>query len=346
MTIQHAIAQLLERQSLSHAQMQTIMQQVMGGECSHAQIAGFLIALRMNGETVEEITAAAQVMTSLAEQVQVQASHLIDIVGTGGDGSSTFNVSTAAAFVAAGAGTHVAKHGNRSVSSQSGSADCLEQCGANLNLNAAQVAQVIEQTGVGFMFAPMHHSAMKHAITARKEMAVRTIFNVLGPLTNPARVKRQVVGVYAADMTTTLAQVFANLGSEHTLVVHSEDGLDEISLSAPTRIAEMQSTTEQQSINNYRIQPEDFGLRRAPLSEIMVTSPQASTAMLKAVLDGQAGAARDIVLLNAGAGIYVSGIADSLSDGVERAAASIDSGQAKAAMQNYVNATQGFAHHA
>jgi len=234
MQIQQAIAQLLERTDLSRSDMQAVMRQIMTGECTDAQIGGLLIALRMKGETVDEITAAAEVMASLASHVEVAAAPLIDIVGTGGDGTSTFNVSTAASFVAAGAGAKVAKHGNRSVSSKSGSADLLEQAGANLNLASEQVAKVVKQAGVGFMFAPMHHSAMKYAIGARKEMAVRTIFNVLGPLTNPAGVKRQVIGVFAKDLTHTLANVFLQLGSEHTLVVHSDDGMDEISIGAPT----------------------------------------------------------------------------------------------------------------
>ena len=239
MQIQQAIAQVVGGQSLSRQDMQLVMKQIMTGECTDAQIGGFLIALRMKGETVAEITAAAEVMASLASHVSVNVDNLIDIVGTGGDGISTFNVSTAASFVAAGAGANVAKHGNRSVSSKSGSADLLEQAGANLNLEASQVAKVVEQAGVGFMFAPMHHSAMKYAIAARKEMAVRTIFNVLGPLTNPANVKRQVVGVFDKSLTATLADVFKHLGSEHTLVVHSDDGMDEISISAPTTVSEL-----------------------------------------------------------------------------------------------------------
>jgi len=239
MQIQDAIAQLIDGNSLSREQMQAVMQQLMSGDCTEAQIGGFLVALRMNGETVDEITAAAEVMDSLASQVSVDAPNLIDIVGTGGDGTCTFNVSTAASFVAAGAGASVAKHGNRSVSSNSGSADLLEQAGADLNLDAAQVAKVIETAGVGFMFAPMHHSAMKHAIGPRKEMAVRTIFNVLGPLTNPAKVKRQVVGVFDLGLTDVIANVLLHLGSEHSMVVHSDDGMDEISVCAPTTVSKL-----------------------------------------------------------------------------------------------------------
>jgi len=342
MTISQAIAAILSGKSLSRSEMQAVMHQLMSGECSDAQIGGLLIALRMKGETVDEITAAAQVMASLSAKVEVNAPNLIDIVGTGGDGTSTFNVSTAASFVAAGAGASVAKHGNRSVSSKSGSADLLEQAGANLNLNPSQVAEVIKSAGVGFMFAPMHHSAMKHAIGPRKEMAVRTIFNVLGPLTNPAGVKRQVVGVFEPELTQALAHVFAQLGSEHTLVVHSEDGMDEISISAPTQVSEMEQVNGSSKVETYTIKPEDFGLMTAPIEDIVVSSPQQSLSLIESVLDGAQGAARDIVLLNAGAGIYVSGLVSSLAQGVELAATSINSGQAKAAKDAYVTATNSF----
>ncbi len=336
MNIQSAIAQLLERQDLNHAEMQAVMHQIMTGECTNAQIGGLLIALRMKGETVDEITAAAQVMSSLASHVTVDAKPLIDIVGTGGDGTSTFNVSTASSFVAAGAGAKVAKHGNRSVSSKSGSADLLEQAGANLSLASEQVAKVIEQAGVGFMFAPMHHSAMKHAIGPRKEMAVRTIFNVLGPLTNPAGVKRQVVGVFALELTNVLANVFKQLGSEHTLVVHSDDGMDEISIAAPTTVSEL----KEGQVTTYKVTPSDFGLNLGKVDDIVVANPAESLAMIDAVLNGDTGAARDIVLLNAGAAIYVAGLAYSLEEGVRAAEKSIDSGQALAAKQAYVQATQ------
>ena len=335
MNIQQAIARVIEGHNLHSDEMQAVMHQIMTGVASDAQIGALLVGLRMKGETVDEITAAARAMASLAEGVSVPVTNLIDIVGTGGDGTSTFNVSTAAAFVAAGAGARVAKHGNRSVSSKSGSADLLEQAGANLNLNAQQVAQVIHTAGVGFMFAPMHHSAMKYAIGPRKEMAVRTIFNVLGPLTNPAAVKRQVVGVYAESLTTTLAQVFALLGSEHTLVVHSDDGMDEISNCAPTTVSEMRGGR----IDTYKVRPADFGLAVGDIRDIVVESPAASLVLIEAVLAGTPGAARDIVLLNAGAGIYVAGLAESLAVGVSRAAEAIDSGKALAAKNAYIAAT-------
>ena len=336
MNIQQAIGQVIQSNTLSRSEMTLVMKEIMSGECTDAQIGGLLIALRMKGETVDEITAAAEVMASLSSRVNVSTPNAIDIVGTGGDGTSTFNVSTAAAFVAAGAGACVAKHGNRSVSSQSGSADLLEQAGANLNLDAEQVSRVIEQAGVGFMFAPMHHSAMKHAIGPRKEMAVRTIFNLLGPLTNPAKVKRHVVGVFEPALTVTIADVLAQLGSEHSLVVHSDDGMDEISIAAPTQVAEIKNG----AVQSYQIAPEQFGINRAPIESIVVANAQESLQLIDQALDGIKGPARDIVILNAGAGIYVSGIASNLEDGVELAAESIDSGSALSAKNKFVSETQ------
>jgi len=336
MNIQEAIKLVIDRQDLGREQMQAVMNQIMTGECTPAQIGGLLVALRMKGETVQEITAAAEVMASLAEHVDVDVPNLIDIVGTGGDGTSTFNISTASSFVAAGAGASVAKHGNRSVSSQSGSADLLEQAGAELNLNARQVTYVIERAGVGFMFAPMHHSAMKHAIGPRKEMAVRTIFNVLGPLTNPAGVKRQVVGVFALELTEVIANVFAQLGSEHTLVVHSDDGMDEISVSAPTTVSEMKDG----EVSTYTVEPEVFGMSKSPIEELVVADAAESLALIEKVFAGEECAARNAVAMNAGAGIYVSGLAESLDDGIKKALAAIDNGKAKAALDAYVQGTQ------
>ena len=343
MNIQDAIKAVVEANDLSRQEMQSVMQQIMTGETTPAQIGGLLVALRMKGETIQEITAAAQVMSSLAEPVAINLPNLIDIVGTGGDGISTFNISTASAFVAAAAGANVAKHGNRSVSSKSGSADLLEQAGAELSLHASQVTTVVEQAGVGFMFAPMHHSAMKYAIGPRKEMAVRTIFNVLGPLTNPAGVKRQVVGVFAKDLTNTLANVFAELGSEHTLVVHSDDGMDEISISAPTTISEMNAHKNKGKVETYKVSPEDFGLKSSSLEELVVADSNESLQLIQKVFAGEHCAARDAVVLNAGAGIYVSGLTSSLAAGVEKAQAVIDAGQAKEKFSAYVAATQAVA---
>lgn len=338
MNIQQALAILVDGKDLSREQMQAVMRQIMTGECTDAQIGGFLIALRCKGESVDEITAAAQVMASLATPVAIDQPHLIDIVGTGGDGTSTFNVSTAASFVAAAAGATVAKHGNRSVSSSSGSADLLEIAGADLSLNAAQVASVIAHSGIGFMFAPMHHSAMRHAIGPRKEMAVRTIFNILGPLTNPAQVKHQVVGVYAPQLTTLIATVFQQLGSSHTMVVHSDDGMDEISVCAPTLVSELKNGV----LQNYTIQPQDFSMEVSTIDDLIVSSPTESLALIDAVFAGKNGAARNMISLNAGAGIYVAGLSQSLAEGVQLALHAIDSGAAAAKKKQFIDATQNF----
>jgi anthranilate phosphoribosyltransferase len=308
------------------------MQQIMTGECSAAQIGGFLIGLRMKGESVDEIAAAASVMRELSTRVSVSGDHVVDTCGTGGDTSGSFNISTASAIVAAAAGAKVAKHGNRSVSSKSGSADVLEAAGVNLAMSAAQVGECIEQVGVGFMFAPAHHSAMKHAIGPRKEMAVRTIFNVLGPLTNPAGAANQVVGVFDAELVEPLANVLKQLGSRHVMVVHADDGMDEISISAPTRVAEL----KQGEVLVYSISPADFGMSEAPLDDLRVDGVDESLALIRSVLAGNPGPALDIVCLNAGAAIYVSGCADSHQAGVEAARAAIADGKAAEVLQNLV----------
>ena len=269
----------------------------------------------MKGETVEEIAAAAEVMRELAHKVDVSGNHLVDIVGTGGDGSQTFNISTASCFVVAAAGGKVAKHGNRSISSKSGSADLLEAAGVNLDLTPEQVEQCIERVGVGFMFAPKHHSAMKHAIGPRKEMGVRTIFNILGPLTNPADAPNLVMGVFSGELVEPLANVFKALGSNHVMVVHSDDGLDEISIAAKTRVAELRNG----EVTTWEIDPADFGCQVDNLDEIRVNNADESLELVCSVLTNKPGPARDIVSLNAGAAIYVCGLTDSLKDGVERA---------------------------
>jgi anthranilate phosphoribosyltransferase len=338
MKIQQAIAKILDKQDLSPKEMQLVMTQLMTGEATPAQIGGFLVGLRMKGESVEEITAAAEVMSSLASHVELNVPNLIDIVGTGGDGARTFNISTASTIVAGAAGAYVAKHGNRSVSSSSGSADLLEAAGANLHLTPAQVAEVVKKTHVGFMFAPNHHGAMKHAIGPRKEMAVRTIFNVLGPLTNPANVKRQVVGVFSLELVLPIAQVLAKLGSEHALVVCSEDGIDEISIAAPTRMVEWRGGVLSEKI----ISPSDFGLQGGSIDEIKVDDAQQSLEMINRVLGNQAGPARDAVVMNAGAGIYVSGLVKSLEDGVARAEQVIADGSALKVRDHFVSFTNQF----
>jgi len=302
-----------------------VMHQVMGGELTQAQIAAFLIALRAKGETVDEIAAAAMVMRELSIKVDIQdKAHLIDTCGTGGDGIQTFNVSTVSAFVAAAAGAKVAKHGGRSVSSTCGSADVLEALGVNVNQTPQQVAASVNEIGIGFMFAPNHHSAMKHAAPVRRELGVRTLFNLLGPMTNPANAHRQVMGVFDQSLTTKLAKVLQQLGSEHVLVVHGADGMDEISFTGDTFVAELKNG----QVTEYLMNPAQWGLALHDVKDIQIQNAEESKAMILAVLNGKPGAARDIVLLNAGAAIYVSGLVDTMQAGIEKAAAVIDSGAA------------------
>lgn len=325
MDMQSAIKAVTEKQNLSREDMTEVMQLIMTGQATPSQIGGFLIGLRMKGETVDEVTAAASVMRELSTKVKVSGNHLVDTCGTGGDASGSFNVSTASAIVTAAAGATVAKHGNRSVSSKSGSADVLETAGVNLELTPEQVAECIDKVGVGFLFAVKHHGAMKHAIGPRKEMGVRTIFNVLGPLTNPASAPNQVIGVFSRDWVEPLAQVLKQLGSEHVMIVHAQDGMDEISIGSATYVAELKDG----EIKTYQIQPEDFAMQRADLSEIRAADSAASLNIIQDVFDNTQGPAKDIVCLNAGAAIYVSGVADSLTSGIEKAKAVIASGEAK-----------------
>ena len=336
MNIQSALASLLENKDLTADEMQSVMRIIMSGEATDAQIGGFLVALRLKGETVDEITAAARVMRELATKVSLESGNLVDTCGTGGDGARLFNVSTASAIVASAAGVRVAKHGNRSVSSKSGSADLLEAAGVNLSLEAEQVTRCIETVGVGFMFAPAHHSAMKHAIGPRKELAIRTIFNLLGPLTNPASAPNQVLGVFSKDWVRPLADVLKNLGSRHVLVVHSTDGLDEISLAAPTFVAELQDG----EITEYQITPEDCGLCSSSMDGLMVDTADASLALIQSAFNSSSSLAADMIALNAGAAIYVSGIASSLKQGVEMAQDAIGSGLAAAKFAELVEFTQ------
>ncbi len=326
MDMQSAIRAVTERRDLTGADMREAMRRIMTGEATPAQIGGFLVGLRMKGETVEEIAAAAEVMRELATRINVSGPHLVDTCGTGGDGVHTFNISTAAAFVVAAAAGKVAKHGNRSVSSKSGSADVLEAAGVSLDLTPEQVAQCVNEIGVGFLFAPKFHAAMKHAIGPRREMGVRTIFNLLGPLTNPAGAPNQVIGVFAAQWVEPLAEVLQKLGSRHVLVVHAEDGMDEISIGAPTRVAELKDGR----VRVFTIQPEQFGFARGDVKQLGVVSPAESLVIIKDVFDNQPGPARDIVALNAGAALYVAGLAPSLEAGVKKAAEVIASGAARA----------------
>jgi len=337
MQMPQAINAVLQHHNLDADQMTDVMRTIMTGGATDAQIGGFLIGLHMKGETVTEITAAATVMRELASGVDIAGlEHAVDIVGTGGDSSGTFNVSTASMFVVAAAGAHVAKHGNRSVSSKSGSADALETAGINLMLSSDQVAQCVREVGVGFMFAPGHHSAMKHAIGPRKEMAVRTVFNILGPLTNPAGVPNLLLGVFNKDLLEPLAQVLQRLGAEHVLVVHSRDGLDEISIGDETDVAELKDG----EIKRYTIKPEDFAMTRAPISEITADGPEDSVKIIREVLAGKAGPARDIVALNAGAAIYAAGLEDDLVAGIQRANAVLDSGDALQRLEKLAELSQ------
>ena len=325
MNIQQALAKILENENLDADEMQSVMRSIMQGETTPAQIGGFLIALRMKGETIEEIAAAAKVMREFALKVTVKGDHLIDIVGTGGDGLHTFNISTTSAFVIAAAGGKVAKHNNRSVSSRSGSADVLEMAGVKLGLPPEAVAECINKVGVGFMFAPAHHSATKYALGPRKELAVRTIFNMLGPLTNPAQVPNLLIGVYSKDLIVPVAAVMEVLGNQHVMVVHSDDGMDEISIATPTSVAELKDGI----VLQYEITPEQFGLKRTNISDIIVHSIEDSYAIMQSVLNNEPGPARDIVMLNAGAAIYTSNLVNTLDDGIKLADKALTDGTAR-----------------
>ncbi|NIR28061.1 MAG: anthranilate phosphoribosyltransferase [Gammaproteobacteria bacterium] len=336
MDMQSAIRALTEGRHLSVAEMEQVMRTVMTGEATPSQIGGLLIALRMKGETVDEIAAAAKVMRELATPVNVSSVHLVDTCGTGGDAAGTFNISTASALVVAAAGGRVAKHGNRSVSSRSGSADVLEAAGVRLDLGPEEVATCVREVGVGFMFAPQHHGAMRHAVGPRREMGVRTVFNLLGPLTNPASAPNQIIGVFSARWVEPIAHVLARLGSRHVMVVHAEDGLDEISIGAPTKVAELKDGT----VRAYEITPEDFEMERGDVSELLVTSVQESLDTLRAVFRNEPGPCRDVVALNAGAAIYVAGLADTLHAGITRAGEVLATGAAQERLDALVRLTR------
>lgn len=326
MTFKQALTTLIEKRDLGQEDMLELMHQIMTGQLTPVQIAGILIALRAKGETVTEIAAAAQVMRELATRVPVAPDeHLVDTCGTGGDGAHTFNISTASAIVAAAAGVKVAKHGGRSVSSTCGSADVLEALGVNVNLTPEDVAAAIREIGVGFMFAPNYHSAMRYAAPVRRELGVRTLFNLLGPLTNPAGAKNQVMGVFARDLVPKLARVLQALGSRHVMVVHAADGLDEISLGGDTFVAELKDGC----VTEYTLTPQAFGFDPCPSEKLVVHNIDEAVAMLLSVFDNVDGPARDIVCLNAGAAVYVGGVAATLAEGVARALSAIESGAAR-----------------
>ena len=340
-TPQQAIERLISNNELFYDEMTDLMRQIMSGQVPPEQIAAILTGLRIKVETVSEITAAASVMREFATKVPLEnTDDLVDIVGTGGDGAKTFNISTTSMFVAAAAGAKVAKHGGRSVSSSSGAADVMEQMGANLNLNPEQVAQSIQQTGIGFMFAPNHHSAMRYVAPVRRSLGFRSIFNILGPLTNPAGAANQLLGVFHIDLCGILSRVLPQLGSKHVLVVCGEGGLDEITLTGKTRVAELKDG----KITEYDISPADFGMEvRRNLDEIKVENAQESLQKMNEVLDGKVGAARDIVVLNAAAALYAGNVVASLADGVKAAQEAIDSGKAKAKKDEFIEFGKQFA---
>ena len=342
MDMKEALNRIASNLDLSRDEMKQVMRIVMNGEATDAQIGAFLMGLRLKSETIDEITGATEVMRELATSVTVNAEPLIDIVGTGGDGSNLFNVSSASAFVVAAAGGYVAKHGNRGVSSKSGSADLIEKAGINLDMKPEQVARCIEQIGVGFMFAPAHHGAMKHAIGPRKELGCRTIFNILGPMTNPAGVKRQLLGVFTRELCRPMAEVLQRLGSEHIMVVCSKDGLDEISLAGPTHVAELKNG----EITEYDITPEDLGIKSQSLVGLTVDSSEDSLKLIRAAFgrghDEMAEKARDLIALNAGAAIYVAGLATTPKGGVDLALDAIGSGLAAGKMSELADFSQCF----
>lgn len=341
MNIQAAIRRVVDRHDLSFDDMQNVMRTIMSGDATPAQIAGLLVALRMKGETIDEIAAAASVMRELAQHVEVGITPLIDTCGTGGDGIGTFNISTAAAFVTAAAGGHIAKHGNRAASGASGSADVLEAAGARIDLLPSEVADCVRTVGVGFMFAPSHHGATRHAAVPRRELGTRTLFNVLGPLTNPANASVQLMGVYDVAWVTRAAEVLRRLGVARAMVVCAEDGMDEISIGALTHAAELRDGV----VTRFVIDPREFGMAFQALAGLAAKDPQASLAHIHAVYDNQPGAARDIVALNAGAAIYLAGLAPDLAAGVARAREVLASGAARDCFARFIARTQTFPKH-
>ena len=336
MNINEAIKAVISRQNLNESEMHDVMSSIMTGQTTDAQIGAFLVGLSMKGETIEEITASAKVMRALATSVKLSSDEfLVDTCGTGGDGLGLFNISTASAFVVAAAGGKVAKRGNRSISSKSGSADVLEAAGINLSLNPELISQCIEEIGVGFMFAPAHHSAMKHAIGPRKELAIRTIFNVLGPLTNPAKAPNQIMGVFDKNLVEPIANVLKGLNSRHVMVVHSEDGLDEFSIANKTYVAELKDN----KISTYTVHPHDFGLEEGSLDSIQAENAEQSLALIHEAFAGKKGVARDIIALNAGAAIYVSGLVNSLDEGITKANQILSDGSAQDKLDAYIHAS-------
>jgi anthranilate phosphoribosyltransferase len=336
-TPQEALQRTIEHREIFHDEMLHLMRLIMSGELSPVMTAAIITGLRVKKETIGEITAAAQVMREFSTKVPIaDTSRLVDVVGTGGDGANTFNISTCATFVVAAAGGRVSKHGGRGVSSKSGSADVMEQLGVNVNLSPEQIAQSVAEVGIGFMFAPNHHPAMKNVAPVRREMGVRTLFNILGPLTNPAGAPNILMGVFHEDLVGIQVRALQRLGAEHALVVYGRDGLDEISLGAGTRVGELKDGV----VREYEIHPEDFGLRMAGTRAVRVNTPEESKAMLLDVLAGETGPAHDIVCLNAGAALYAAGVAEDIADGLRRARLAVQSGAARAKVDEFVAFTQ------
>src|SRR5262252_5271932 len=336
-SMQDALQRTIEHREIFHDEMLSIMRRIMSGEVTPVMIAALTVGLRVKKETIGEIAAAAQVMREFATKVDApDSAHLLDIVGTGGDASHTFNISTASMFVAAAAGARIAKHGNRSVSSKSGSADVLEALGANIQLKPEQVAACIDETGIGFMFAPNHHAAMKHAAPVRKELGVRTIFNILGPLTNPAGAANQLMGVFHPDLVGIQVRVLQQLGSRHVVVVYGKDGMDEVSLGAATMVGELKNG----EVREYEIHPEDFGLSMISNRGLKVTNANESLAMILEALGNTAGTPREIVVLNSGVALYASDVAATIDDGIRLARETIASGAAKRKLEQFVAMTQ------
>ena len=333
--IKEAISKIVKNQDLTESEMIEVMNEIMTGAASPGQIGAFITALRIKGETVAEITGAARVMREKVTKIEVRDKKVVDTCGTGGDETMTFNISTAAAFVAAGAGLTVAKHGNRSVSSRSGSADVLKALGVNIEAEAARVEECLQEIGIGFLFAPLLHGAMKYAAPVRKEIGIRTIFNILGPLTNPAGARCQVIGVYDDSLTDTLGKVLANLGSEHAFVVRGEDGLDEITLAAETKVTELKNG----SLRTYHIKPENFGFKRCGLEDLKGGDPEQNAEIIRVILKGKRGAQYDVVLLNAAAAICAGGMSNSIEEGISCARGSIDSGSALDKLNKLVEMT-------
>jgi len=337
--IKNAIAKLVQGQDLTFDESYFAMRQIMSGEADQAQIAGFLVGLRMKGETVHEIAGCAKAMIEKAVRIEFNGENLIDTCGTGGDSVGTFNISTVSAIVASAAGVKVAKHGNRAISSKCGSADVLRELGVNIELTPEQAKTCLEEIGITFIFAPLYHSAMKYAAPVRQSLGVRTVFNLLGPLTNPAGAKRQILGVFSENLTEKMASVLKELGSEHALVVHGAGGIDEISVSGHTKVSELKNG----EVKTYEISPENFGLKRWDINLILGGDAKLNAEIIKRVLEGEKGPHRDVVLLNSGAGIYVSGLADSIDDGIKMAEEAIDSGKAKKKLEELINLTNKFA---